>query len=294
MKMPVICMTCAFERRQLWRGHKPPLRLGEVLDAPPFWEGEVLDDCSIVGACPKGHHNVIGLQMPKFDFLFQCAGRAFLDVYYRECVIGVDTSLERFFEFYVRFVCRCRKLAPEELAKAWKPLSNQSERQRGAFGLTYLLHMGKAPELGEYEGKWKELRNKATHQGYLPTREETLAYAEWALATLHAWMLEMVAPPGAVVDFHHEAAQGLSAIATKHAGKGTSMASFGYRTILRTSGAPMEWGKTTFEEALKEIVEDRADLESIHHEMAPAEPPPQAEVVATKADPAEGDPCRAK
>jgi hypothetical protein len=257
MKMPALCMKCGFEGYP--SGGRPP----------PFWEGEVLDDCSIVGTCPRGHHNVIGLQMPKFDFLFQCAGRAFLDSYYRECVLGVATSIERFFEFYVRFVCRCRKVDPDEFQKAWKPLNSLSERQRGAFGLAYLLHMGKAPELGEYDdGKWKKLRNRATHQGYLPTREEALAYGEWALATLHAWMIEMCqATPGAVVEFHHEASRGLFAIATKHAGSGTSMTTFGYRTILRTNGATMEWGTTSFEKCLKEMTEDLAELRKRGYEQ---------------------------
>jgi hypothetical protein len=84
----------------------------------------------MVGDCKHGHHNVAALQHPKFEILFESGGQAFLDGYYREAVVSIATAIERFLEFYTRVVCAKRGLAVEALEASWKPMSQQSERQR--------------------------------------------------------------------------------------------------------------------------------------------------------------------
>jgi hypothetical protein len=244
MRMHAFCMECAQERR-------------EGID--PVFDGEVLDDCSIVGPCRRGHPNVIGLQMPKFDFLFECAARAFLDGYYRECVLGIATSIERFFEFYMRVVCRKRCISPEALAETWKDMRRSSERQRGAFAFTYMLHTGKSVDLRALEEKAK-LRNRATHEGYQPSAEETLAYGEWARAELHRWMVELHAECSA--EFVAETASRFAEIAANRVSPTST------RSMTTQSGwscisalIPQEWGQGSFEHSLEIL---RLQLEDFH------------------------------
>jgi hypothetical protein len=210
-----------------------------------FFEGDVLDDGTIVGTCKAGHDNAVGRYLPKFEFLFECAGRALLDGHYRECVLGIATAIERFFEFYVRVACRKRGLQAAALEDAWGPLDS-SERQRGGFTFVHLLHSGKAADLGALE-KWRnKLLKPATQDGYQPTRNETLAYAAWALKQLHHWMAELhsVCPS----EFALEAARGTAQ--TKEPPAVTSM--FISKTLL-SAAHPDIWGKETFDEAVERM-----------------------------------------
>jgi hypothetical protein len=45
-------------------------------------------------------------------------------------VLGIGTSIERFFDFYVHVVCRQKEIEPEDTLKG---ISHPSERLRGAF-----------------------------------------------------------------------------------------------------------------------------------------------------------------
>jgi hypothetical protein len=241
MRIPVTCMGCSKER--ILTGSQT---------GPRWFSGDVLDDGSIIGTCNDGHSNVIALQVPKFDLLFECAGYAFLDGYYRECVIGIATGIERFFEFYLRVACRKMGTA-DGFEDSWKPISNQSERQRGAFAFVYLLHTGKAVDLKKHDhGTWKELRNNATHKGYVPTREEALAYGNRALAELHGWMREL--SDACAEDFSQETARGVHAVAAKH--PTINIVTNVTHTIVGTH-FPRDWGKHSFEEGLNRMVEIR-------------------------------------
>jgi hypothetical protein len=210
--------------------------------------GEVRDDCSIVGTCLQGHDNVVALQTPKFEFLFECASRAFLDGYYRECVTSIAAAFERFFEFYVRVGCRKLGVDEQQLEATWKPFANQSERQRGAFGVVYLLLTKRAVDLRKYDnGTWKELRNDCTHKGYLPTRAETVSYADWALKEIHGFMSELHETCAA--EWGTEIVRGMNAVKRQ---PGLPMGQTAYTTIINTM-TPDSWGKNSFEEVLPRL-----------------------------------------
>lgn len=129
--------------------------------------------------CDQGHVVSVQLENYQFELLFELAALALLDGYFREAVSGFAAALERFLEFYLRVVALAANVKPNEVATAWKAMSNQSERQLGAFAMAYLLvNRRVAPLLGP---KHIELRNKATHKGVLPTRDEAIGYGEAVL-----------------------------------------------------------------------------------------------------------------
>jgi hypothetical protein len=237
LKMITICQKCAAPAG----GRKAT-----------FMPGEVLDDGTIDIACPAGHHTVVALHLPKFDILFEGAGVALLDEYYRESVMGVAAAIERFFEFYIRVVCRKLGLPEAQLKASWKLVSNSSERQLGTFVFVHALHTRKAPDLKAYE-KWKEMRNKTAHNGYLPTKAEARGYAGWAFGFLCELMIALRA--SAPSDFDGEILDAVRQVSTTRKVIGAS----GYMTMLSTT-APLSWtrDRRTFESALEYLSRCRA------------------------------------
>lgn len=124
--------------------------------------------------CPKGHEYSVVLNAAKYEILFDVGMNALNDGYTRESVSSFASSLERFYEFFIKFqVLNCG--SSQELAdKAWKTVSNQSERQLGAFTYLYLFNFGDLPpELGNDD---RGFRNKVVHKGYIPSTKEALEF----------------------------------------------------------------------------------------------------------------------
>lgn len=126
--------------------------------------------------CPKGHTSVIGLRQPRFKILFESGAHALLDGYYREAVATFASSLERFHEYWLRATCLEQGVPVAAFDETWKHLSRQSERQFGAFLVTYLRARGVVPS--HLPPKLVEFRNEVVHKGAFPTSAETHAYAE--------------------------------------------------------------------------------------------------------------------
>lgn len=84
-------------------------------------------------------------------------------------------SYERFLELFIRIVMKTKGTDDDKLAKGWKKVSRQSERQLGAFIFLYLMEFGDLPPLlGQAQ---IELRNKVIHQGYFPAKDECVNYS---------------------------------------------------------------------------------------------------------------------
>ncbi|MCG9761922.1 hypothetical protein L1D50_23010, partial [Pseudoalteromonas sp. Isolate6] len=79
--------------------------------------------------CPKGHEFAVIFKGAKFEVLFDLALNAIKDGYSREAVSSFASSLERFYEFFIRFCGYSNGLNMEAFDKVWKNVSNQSERQ---------------------------------------------------------------------------------------------------------------------------------------------------------------------
>lgn len=140
---------------------------------------ELRDDGRYVFICEKGHTTITVVQEQKFEVLFDLGAYAILDGYYREAVASFTSSLERFYEFFVKAYLFESGLSKEIFYKAWKNVSQQSERQLGAFIFMYCRAFSDAPEL--LDQKQIKLRNDVIHKGKIPTKDEAIAYGEAVL-----------------------------------------------------------------------------------------------------------------
>lgn len=130
----------------------------------------ISDDRVIEHICPFMHIICIAFQNYKFDLLFETSLRAIKDMYYREAVATLASSLERFYEYIINVIM----VENPDVEKHWKFVSNQSERQLGAFYYLFIHEFGTAPKV--LPEKYVSFRNKVIHKGYIPKKEETIAF----------------------------------------------------------------------------------------------------------------------
>ncbi|RSO00961.1 hypothetical protein [Acinetobacter pittii] len=161
MKLPVSCAQCMSESIE------NSFILGKV---------EFNDDGRYEVHCPKGHTSITVLQQQKFEVLFEIGAYAILDGYYREAVSSFTSALERFYEYYIRLICYTKSINLEEMENTWKIVTNQSERQLGAFIFMHLLETGTKPNL--LTNNQISFRNAVIHKGKIPTKEEAIAYGQ--------------------------------------------------------------------------------------------------------------------
>ena len=164
MKLFFHCLECA------QKTPKPSLNFAFI---------DIRNDGLYEFACPKGHKSVTILQEQKFEILFQIGAHAILDGYYREAVSSFSASLERFYEFCVKVIWLSRNIGEETIEETWKKISQQSERQIGAFICLYLIETGHTPRT--LSNKWREFRNKVIHKGLIPEKKEAIEYGQKVL-----------------------------------------------------------------------------------------------------------------
>lgn len=82
---------------------------------------------------------------PKFEMIFQNGFSSIIDGYYRESVNSFASSLELFYEYYVRVLSVHLNKSSEKHSKAWRELANSSERQLGAYTMSYFLAHDEPP-----------------------------------------------------------------------------------------------------------------------------------------------------
>lgn len=126
--------------------------------------------------CENGHDAYAVLQNHKFEILAEVGVNAILDGYYREAVTSFSASLERFYEHYFKVVSFSESGNFEQVEKAWKSVSAQSERQLGMYLAAHFLKTGKiGPTLSREKAKF---RNDVVHKGIIPSREEAIDFAQ--------------------------------------------------------------------------------------------------------------------
>jgi len=125
--------------------------------------------------CPLGHKNLVCLVDLKFEALFEIGANAVIDGYFRESVSSFSSSLERYYEFFISVVYEDSNKSGE-FGPVWKHVSNQSERQLGAYILLYPLYFNAEPKI--LPSKWVAFRNKVIHKGYIPTEEEAMEFGD--------------------------------------------------------------------------------------------------------------------
>ena len=136
--------------------------------------------------CQNGHDQNILLLNDNFEILFSIAVNAIMDGYFREAVSSFAASLERFYEYYLRVVCRYHQVHIED---AWKDVASQSERQFGAFTFVYLMENSlKPPSLNN---KNREFRNNVIHKGIIPEENEVIDFGQSIIDIIYPILREM-------------------------------------------------------------------------------------------------------
>jgi len=205
------------------------------------------DDGRYDVTCPKGHRSVIILEEQLFELLYDIGAFAIQDGYYREAVSSFSSSLERFYDFFVKVICIERNIDEEQYQIAWKQVSKQSERQLGAFIFLYLSEFEKAPNL--LSGSKVAFRNEVIHGGKIPTRQEALTFGQA--------VLELVRP--SLIELNDRYSQGMNKVVIRHiqscqmmGEEGTPSSTAGITTILSLSNKTPGHNEKTLEEALNE------------------------------------------
>jgi hypothetical protein len=145
-------------------------------------EADLRDDLTFALECPSGHKTRLIFEAQKFEVLFDMGSLALLDGYDREAVSSFAAAQERFHEFCIKVFLAASGIPREAFAPTWKLVSNQSERQIGAYYFLKLTFF-KTP-IGKKEAariqEMTAFRNNVIHKGYIPTKEETKEYAAYA------------------------------------------------------------------------------------------------------------------
>ncbi|GBL06334.1 hypothetical protein [Glaciecola sp. KUL10] len=177
MKIPVLCSQCTSHTPDIQEINKHSRSI------------HVTDSIVYRLECPKGHIEFLVLKHFAHEILFEIGAQAIEDGYYREAISSFTSSLERFYEFFIRITCEFDRVDKDEFNKAWRTISSLSERQLGAYIFRYLSHFGQAPAAPN--NKIKTLRNKVIHKGYIPSRNEALNYGERILNEIMPILLEL-------------------------------------------------------------------------------------------------------
>ncbi|HYX72383.1 MAG TPA: hypothetical protein VE732_06405 [Nitrososphaera sp.] len=141
---------------------------------------EITDSNHYQATCPQGHLATISIQANKFEILFEMGAVALLEGYYREAVANLAGALERFMEFYVSVMMIKAGINEKEFNETWKLVSNQSERQLGAFAFVYLNENKQPPKY--LSNNAINFRNNVIHKGYIPTYQEVCKYGQAVLS----------------------------------------------------------------------------------------------------------------
>lgn len=160
------CLAEASKEYEKGKGSVAPI-LSEVY--------ELLNDGVYTVHCPKGHTGKVVLDNLHFELLFDLGINAIGDGYYREAVASTTAALERYYEFFVKTIWHAQGVPFEIIDKNWKEMSNQSERQLGAYIVSYSCAFGDVAPL--MANNLTKFRNSVIHKGEFPTREKTMEYA---------------------------------------------------------------------------------------------------------------------
>ena len=172
MKILVTCMQCAMEN----------------IHNIPRVHVDVRDDSVYEFVCSKGHKVVVTVQEQRFEILFDIGANAIVDGYYREAVSSFASSLERFYEFYIRAALAQNAITEAVSDSSWRLVKKQSERQLGAFIFLYtLLNLRSPTVLSETKTAF---RNSVIHEGKIPTRDEAVEFGQAVLDIVRPLLLE--------------------------------------------------------------------------------------------------------
>lgn len=139
--------------------------------------------------CVKGHRTKVIIDHIDFEILFEYGLNAIADGYFREAVSSITSAMERYFEFFTKVVLFSSNNSFDTIDSLWKKMSSQSERQLGSYIGLYLLIFNEEPIL--LSNSETAFRNSVIHKGYIPTREESIAYGNSILNLIGASLIKL-------------------------------------------------------------------------------------------------------
>lgn len=149
---------------------------GDRLEKDIYYETDVKETPGFVLTCKYGHESFVYLGIEVYEILFDRGIFAYSDQYYREAVVNFASSVERFHEYCIRLMLYACRVQLDDVNKTFKSLK-YTERQYGAFvSLFVSLFKVSPPQIGRIKpnSEWSSFRNNVVHNGYFPTREETI------------------------------------------------------------------------------------------------------------------------
>lgn len=150
----------------------------------PLPMSRLSDDGVYEVVCGHGHKSRVALRNLKFELLFEMGVNAIVDGYTREAVSSFSAALERYFEFYWRVAQAHLSLSEDVVGAAWRVLSNQSERQLGAY-VSASIALTKEPPRLLNSNKEVPFRNNVIHKGYIPLDEEAIDFGEVVMSLIN-------------------------------------------------------------------------------------------------------------
>ncbi|MFN5263084.1 MAG: hypothetical protein ACK5EH_11890, partial [Pseudanabaena sp.] len=100
MRIEIVCNICSDDKSEEQSSFVSYSRLCSIRD-----------DGIYEFKCPEGHRSTTVLRTPKHEVLFAIASNALLDGYLRESIASFAASLERFYEFVIRVICRSKSIS---------------------------------------------------------------------------------------------------------------------------------------------------------------------------------------
>lgn len=173
MKINISCMQCVILELQETTPSEPAQSFKGDTTRVNF---ELQEDNIYRLTCKHGHITHTSLQQHKFQVLFELGAHAIADGYYREAVASFTSSLERFYEFFFKTFLYQQGRSDEEVIAAWKPLSDNSLKQIGAFTAIFNLTFNEPPPL--LNNSKTKFRNDVIHNGIIPTQAQAMDFGE--------------------------------------------------------------------------------------------------------------------
>jgi len=93
---------------------------------PISYRSDALESGAFEFTCGHGHKSFTIIQCRRHELLFELGIHAILDGYFREAISAFASSLERFYEFYVRVILHERGLKSDDYDEYWRTLKSQS------------------------------------------------------------------------------------------------------------------------------------------------------------------------
>lgn len=97
--------------------------------------------------------------------------------------------MERYFEFFIKTILRTSQSDFNQIDKIWNKISNQSERQLGAYIVLYSDKFVEVPLL--LDNKEVGFRNKVIHKGKIPTELEAIDFGNKVMKIVETSLIKL-------------------------------------------------------------------------------------------------------